>query len=223
MIRRLKSAGSLIMDLLYPDISACIYCGSENADAVSKLCADCAAEEEVQKLGRIEVKGYDCYAYMSFCELSRNAVHRLKYGEETWLAQKMGDKMFKLLNEKRAKFDTLTYVPLHKSRQRSRGYNQSEHLAERIAELYGIECEALLDRIRNTKSQTTQSAAGRIANVAGAFKLREGVDVRGRRIAIVDDIITTGATILECASVLEAAGAAEMILVCFAKPTPEEE
>ena len=135
----------------------------------------------------------------------------------------MGDKMFKLLNEKRAKFDTLTYVPLHKSRQRSRGYNQSEHLAERIAELYGIECEALLDRIRNTKSQTTQSAAGRIANVAGAFKLREGVDVRGRRIAIVDDIITTGATILECASVLEAAGAVEIILVCFAKPTPEEE
>lgn len=88
MIRRLKSAGSLIMDLLYPDISACMYCGSENADVVSKLCAGCAAEEEVQKLGRIEVKGYDCYAYMSFCELSRNAVHRLKYGEETWLAQK---------------------------------------------------------------------------------------------------------------------------------------
>lgn len=223
MIRRLKGAGAFIMDLLYPDISACIYCGSENAHPVKKLCQDCAAEEAVQRLGRIEVKGYDCYAYMNFCDLSRNIVHRLKYSEETWLAQKMGDRMFKLLNGQRAKFDALTYVPLFKSKQRSRGYNQSEYLAKRIAQLYGIECEAMLLRTRNTKSQTTQSAAGRITNVAGAFEIKEGADISGRRIAIVDDIITTGATILECASVLEAAGAAEVIFVCFAKPIQEEE
>lgn len=81
----------------------------------------------------------------------------------------------------------------------------------------------MLLRTRNTKSQTTQSAAGRITNVAGAFEIKEGADISGRRIAIVDDIITTGATILECASVLEAAGAAEVIFVCFAKPIQEEE
>lgn len=217
----LKRAWNVLLDLVFPDVEVCIYCGSEGAHPRYRVCKDCASEERENMLSSMELQGRRCYPYMRYCDISRKIVHNLKYNDQVWLAEKMGERIFNVLRRNQVKFDTVTFVPLHKSKQRMRGYNQSERLARHMAKYYGIEPEELLVRTRKTATQTKKSYSGRLANVKGAFELKEGADVTGKTIVILDDIITTGATILECAQTLERAGAREVILTCFAR-TPSE-
>ena len=104
-------------------------------------------------------------------------------------------------------FDLVSWVPLHWWRKWNRNYNQAELLARRLASLSRKPCQGLLRKTRWTAPQTNLSRQGRLANVRGAFAMRRGISVSGRRILLVDDVLTTGATASEAASVLRAAGA----------------
>ncbi len=142
----------------------------------------------------------------------REAVHAFKYGGATWLAadlirlaQPVFDEYFALAN-----LDIVTYVPLFPARERERGYNQARLLARGLAATRpGLALRACLRRIRPTPSQTRLTATERHANVRAAFaaRTRRGA-INGRRILLVDDVMTTGATVNECARVLKEAGAA---------------
>jgi ComF family protein len=102
--------------------------------------------------------------------------------------------------------DLAVPVPLHRSRRRARGFNQASELARHL----GPRLTEALKRTRATPSQTDLPAARRHANVKGAFTLARRADVRGRRIVLVDDVSTTGATLEACARVLTDAGAREV-------------
>ena len=103
--------------------------------------------------------------------------------------------------------DAIVPVPLARKRQRGRGYNQSERIACGVSEATGI--PVLRDTVRRTafsKSQTELGRWGRMENVEGLFRLADAAPLRGRHILIVDDIVTTGATIMACAKALKGAG-----------------
>lgn len=104
-------------------------------------------------------------------------------------------------------------VPLHRSRQRTRGFNQAEELARQL----GIPVVRALRRVRATPSQTDLPAARRHANVRDAFAVARRVDVTGLRIVLVDDVSTTGATLEACAAALVKAGAVEVRAVTAAR------
>jgi ComF family protein len=109
--------------------------------------------------------------------------------------------------------DLVLPVPLAAERLRERGYNQAWELARRVARRRGLRAEAtLIDRVRNTPHQLALPRAERAANVHAAFVLgpRAREQVAGRRVALVDDVMTTGATLAEIAKVLQRAGAAEV-------------
>lgn len=107
-----------------------------------------------------------------------------------------------------AGMDLVMPVPLHKSRLRQRGFNQSLLLADVVGRLHSIPLSyGNLRRIRPTRPQVELSGEERIKNVAGAFDLVRPHEVEGRRVLLVDDVLTTGATMNECASVLKQAGA----------------
>ena len=112
----------------------------------------------------------------------------------------------------------LVPVPLAPKRLRDRGYNQSEHLARALAAYSGkpVLVEALR-RTRETPTQTALTPEARLANVAGAF---EGRGVQGSRVVLVDDVFTTGATLLAAAAALTQAGAAQVEAVTFARARP---
>jgi ComF family protein len=104
-------------------------------------------------------------------------------------------------------FDIIVPVPLHPTRRRERGFNQARLLAELLSARISIRCKEVLKRIRYTTTQTALDRAERIENLHNAFRLRKNADVRGLHVLLIDDVLTTGSTLSECARVLKRAGA----------------
>ncbi len=136
----------------------------------------------------------------------RNIVHALKYDGRRSLAAPLAARMRAHGAELLDGADLAVPVPLHRSRARRRGFNQAADLARHI----GLPCSLALRRVRATPSQTDLPASRRHANVRGAFAVRRGASVAGRRVVLVDDVSTTGATLEACAGILLQAGAREV-------------
>ena len=153
------------------------------------------------------------------------AVRALKYRNKRALAPPMGRLLFA-----RAALahldpdggcwdvDLVVPVPLHGKRLRKRGFNQSALLLTGFERALGLEVShRLLRRRRNTAPQAGLSRKGRLKNVKGAFELTPGFDVTGRRILLVDDVLTTGSTLVACAALLKRRGAAEVSALVFSR------
>ena len=147
----------------------------------------------------------------------REAVHQFKYRPCRSLGKPLGEWMAtKVLLV--ADLDIVMPVPLHAGRLKERGFNQALLLAHQTSEAHGIplSCDNLF-RTRHTRPQVELSGAERIRNVAGAFALRRPGEVAGRRLVLIDDVFTTGATMNECAVVLKRAGAAQVTAFTLAR------
>jgi len=143
----------------------------------------------------------------------RSIVHALKYDSRRSLAAPLSARMRRECADALDGADVLVPVPLHGRRQRARGFNQAEELAQGL----GFPVRLALTRTRSTPSQTDLPAARRHANVRDAFRLRRRADVRGLCVVLVDDVCTTGATLEACARVLRDAGASEVRAVTAAR------
>ncbi|MDQ3315444.1 MAG: ComF family protein [Verrucomicrobiota bacterium] len=140
----------------------------------------------------------------------RKIMHQFKYGQQIHLRRPIADWLNETLQDPRLegrRFDVVVPVPLHPARKRERGFNQAELLAELLSARAGLRMQELLERIRYTTTQTAFDRAERIENLRDAFRLRKKRDVRGLRVLLIDDVLTTGSTLSECARVLKAAGA----------------
>jgi ComF family protein len=154
----------------------------------------------------------------------RTLVHRIKYRHGWPLAEYLADRLVAhepakgLLTET----DCLVPVPLHPMRQWARGYNQAAVIAQRIGRRCGIATGSPLIRLRNTPSQTTLHAqARRFENVRNAFGLIQQKSVHGRHVVLVDDVMTSGATLRSAARVLAAAGPASISVLAVAVADPK--
>lgn len=136
-------------------------------------------------------------------------VLRFKRGER-YLRRALADLLEPLLRSAFPQTDVLTFVPMTVRAQRRRGYNQSQLLAEELAARSGLPCTAFAVKRRDTAQQKTLSRRLREENLAGCFFVTQRAAVRGKRVTIVDDTLTTGATVSALASALLRAGAAEV-------------
>jgi ComF family protein len=147
---------------------------------------------------------------------ARELVHGLKYAGWRVAAGAMAEVLVRELGVKLAAVEALVPVPLGRRRLRRRGYNQAEVLAAAVSARTGIPvCAGLLVRTRETRTQTALGPAERWANVAAAFAA--GERPAGTRVALVDDVLTTGATLAACAAALAASGARTVGAVTFAR------
>jgi ComF family protein len=140
----------------------------------------------------------------------RKIIHDFKYGHQIHLRHPVANWLADTLDDPRLqgrRFDLIIPVPLHPTRKRERGFNQAELLAELLATRAGLTTRAALQRIRYTTTQTAFDRTERMENLHNAFRLRKKADVRGLRVLLIDDVLTTGSTLNECARVLKAAGA----------------
>jgi ComF family protein len=159
-------------------------------------------------------------AAVRFDEISRALVHALKYGDRLDLAPIMGRWMTHAGRELTSEADALVPVPLHWRRQWTRRFNQSALLAEVVAKASGIPVAySALKRVKATPQQVGLSQVQRATNVQGAFRVPE--DGKGavaeRRLILVDDVLTSGATVDACAKALRRAGAASVDVLVFAR------
>lgn len=144
----------------------------------------------------------------------RRTLHRLKFQEERALARPLGTLMAEAASSLGEDFDGVTWVPMSPQKLRRRGYNQSELLAKAVAKELGLPAWNLLEQVRETDTQHSLTRAQRADNVRGAYRAKGAT--LGKRVLLVDDIVTTGATLRACAQGLYGAGAQKVCAVCAA-------
>lgn len=186
----------------------CRRCGIpfEGSQEPSHVCGRCLAAPP--RFG----KARSVARYRASAEAESGAlaamIRRHKYGLDQSLARPLAECLGDELPVQAADYDVIIPVPLHRRRLRWRGFNQAALLADAVARRLGrpLDITALV-RVRPTPPQTAQDLETRARNMRGAFAVRQPARVRDRRVLLVDDVFTTGATVNECARVLLAAGA----------------
>lgn len=134
----------------------------------------------------------------------KQVIQEFKFHNMPWLADSLAQELLPYLPKD---YDLLVPVPLHPNRLQERGYNQSELLVRALSRMSGIPWQNSLQRVRDTPHQTGLNRADRLQNLQGAFACSKGAAIQNKRIVLVDDVLTTGTTILSCAKVLHQSGA----------------
>ena len=203
--------GSLIADWLFPP--KCVLCRRVLKNGEIDLCSDCRTEAPVFSQGNLKLQFLDSYAAVWYYEEKvRESLLRYKFGNRRSYAQNYGRLLaMKLLEIYPDGFDVLTYVPISRLRRLKRGYDQVELLANAVGRELGLEPKRLLKKNRNNPPQSgLGDYAHRRANVLGIYTALECEQIKGKRILLLDDILTTGATAGEASRVLLTAGASEV-------------
>ncbi len=215
------TAAERVLNLLFPP--KCPFCGKV-LDRPG-LCPACEAKlpwtadaEALRELGG----GLRCAAPLWYEDLAREGLLRFKFQGASAAAEPLGELVARCAAEHfPGVFDTVTWVPVSRKRLRQRGYDQAELLARAACRLWGTRPTACLRKISHNATQSgLTEAAARRANVLGVYEAAGAV--RDRRILLVDDICTTGATLSECARVLKDCGAAEVVCVTVALARPKK-
>ena len=206
-----------VWNLLFPP--KCILCGRVLEKAELDLCRSCRVEAPVCPQGGGKLSFLDSWTAVWYYEGNvRNSLLRYKFHRARHYAPGYGRLLaMRLLTQYPDGFDLLTWVPVSRFRKFTRGYDQVELLARAVGAELGMKPVRTLRKIRNNRPQSGISGqAERRANVLGVYRVVSPETVRGKRIALLDDIITTGATAGECARVLLTAGAKEIHCGCVA-------
>ena len=206
-----------IFDLFFPP--KCVLCAKMLEKEETDLCHSCRAEiSECGKSKRVIPFIESWLALWYYEGKVRSSLLRYKFGGRRGYAKIYGRLLaMKLLRDDPVCFDMLTYTPISRLRKFRRGYDQVQLLAEAMAAELGTEVVPTLKKIRHNPPQSgIGDAAHRRANVMGVYEAVDPARFAGKRLLLLDDIITTGATASECARVLLTAGAKEVICAAIA-------
>lgn len=208
-----------LLDLIYPP--KCPFCGHLLEQGEAGLCGSCqqALPWTEPQDGRIVELCTACLSPLWYQDGVREAVHRYKFGGGAAHAALFGKLMAQCLEDRQDRpSELITWVPLHPRNRRKRGFDQAELLARRVGALMSLPVVPALRKVRRTGTQShIQDAAARRANVSGAYALLPGTDLKGRRVVLVDDVVTSGSTLAECAALLQQAGAAAVTALTLAR------
>ena len=198
-----------ILDLIYPP--RCCFCSKIVERDAHGICAAC--REKLPSLKKENGKrmlegGFVCCYPLIYGNMVRDSFLRYKFNGAVSYAETFSSILADRLNSISPDCDLVTWVPLSRRKKKKRGYDQAELLAKGAAALLGLDCERILYKNKETKTQSRlKDRKERADNVKGAYSLRDKKLVEGKRILVVDDIVTTGATLSECCRVLKKAGA----------------
>jgi ComF family protein len=216
--------------LFYPNL--CMVCHNDLAQGEQVICTSCLyhiprtrywldAENPVAKIfwGRVFVQNACSFFFFSKGSRYRKLLHHLKYNGKKEvgliLGKEFGNELKKVDSYKN--IDFILPVPLHPERLKQRGYNQAEEIAKGLHVSMGIPISTKnLVRSEYTETQTRKTRTERVSNVSKAFRLDNPQDFKGKHILIVDDVVTTGATLEVCAAIVLEAEDAKVSIATLA-------
>lgn len=211
-----------ILDLLYPP--RCQICHKFIDPAQKPVCNRCMDKLPEFEGAEPQVKFADrCVATLFYKGDLRESFHRYKFSGLRWYADQYGKWLAVTVRDKLAgRYDLVTWVPVSAKRRRERGYDQAELLCRALCRELGTEPVRLLEKVSDNPAQSgLDDPSARRANVANVYRTVDPAAFAGKRILLIDDIVTTGATLGECCRVLLTAGAESV--VCAVLATPQKE
>ena len=233
VLLELKLTWDAFWELIFPSKLYCIICRSSLSESSKYgICNSCLAaidfiEEKrwVQALFKTDDgKGIRIFSVASYTGEIKNLIYDFKYNQKTYIGRHLAEMIKEFLMKEALDYDVIIPVPLFKRKEAKRGFNQSTIISKYLGQYTGVEVMAAnLQRVRNTVIMHTLSRLERIDNVKEAFSLRNPKEIYNKRILLIDDILTTGATINECGRVLYEAGAIEVIACTLAKGVLEKD
>lgn len=208
----------MLLDLLFPP--KCALCRQLLQGNETDFCTGCRTdtpvfpgmERNTHPDGKTKLQFLDsCTAVWYYRENVRDGILRLKFSGAAHLADPYGRMLaMKLYSGGARSYDGICWAPVSARRRRKRGYDQAQLLARSVGRELEILPMPLLRKTRDNPAQSGLGAAERRANVQGVYAFSGKMDIRGKRILLIDDVFTTGSTAEECARVLKTAGAAEV-------------
>lgn len=229
-MKLLKRLWNDVLDLFYPN--PCCACSKPLVGNEAIVCTTCrlalprsdAHLMEIPTLadkfkGKIVVKSV--YTFLKFEKGGKvqRLLHQLKYNNRPDVGQMLGQLYGAELKKAgiNTELDVLVPVPLHRRKLAQRGYNQSDVFAKGLSETMGIECSTeVLTRSKFTETQTKKNRFERFENVSGIFEVIQNESIKGKRVAIIDDVMTTGSTLESAIEVLLKSEAKEVSVITLA-------
>ncbi len=218
------------IDLLYPPL--CASCGLQRPLERHIFCLDCLHELPetgyhqharnpfvIHFLGRVPVKAGAAFLFFSRGSGTQRLLHQIKYNNQPDLIKVIGHWYGKQLMDSPLwqEIELIIPVPLHWKKQRQRGYNQSAVFGQAIGEVFGVPCHKnALVRLTHDKSLTGMNRLERVGTIGESFAVANASALKDKHILLVDDVLTTGATLESCAHALEKASVASIRMVTIA-------
>lgn len=221
MSHRPPSLSEYILDFFWPN--RCPFCG-EIIPPQQHCCQRCRSSFPPSPALSITLLD-KALAFTTYTPEAARAVHLLKFQNQPKLGAVFAGLIHERLGAQLAdcRIDCICATPMHPRKQRQRGYNQAEKIAQELARRCGLPCLPLLEKTAQTHAQHTLNAAQRKTNLHKSCRVALPQEVKGKRILIADDVITTGSTMEEAARALLESGAEWIGGIAFAHPTFEEE
>ena len=212
-----------VLDLLFPP--KCPFCGKvQEKRGICPACRKALPWTEGDQGLKTLPGGTVCAAPLWYEDLAREGLLRFKFQGASAAAEPLGELIAQCAAERfSGEFDVVTWVPVSRRRLRKRGYDQARLLAESACRVWGVRPERLLRKTQDNPAQSgLTEAAARRANVLWVYEPVGPDIIQGKRVLLVDDICTTGATLSECARTLRSAGAAGVVCAAVALTREKE-
>lgn len=197
-----------ILDIVYPMEEKCIIC---RTDGFIGLCSYCKS-----RINRATVEN-DSLSYGFYGGILKTLILKFKYESDFTAGYLLSKFLIEIIEEKEIYADIICYVPMTKKSEKKRGFNQCEVIARHIGYHINTPVSDCIKKIKNTKEQKTLTKEERVKNLRGAFKVIRVKDIKNKNVILIDDVMTTGATINECKDILKKSGASKITVLTIAK------
>lgn len=197
-----------ILDIVYPMEEKCIIC---RTDGFIGLCSYCKS-----RINRATVEN-GSLSYGFYGGILKTLILKFKYESDFTAGYMLSKFLIEIIEEKEIYADIICYVPMTKKSEKKRGFNQCEVIARHIGYHINIPVSDCIKKIKNTKEQKTLTKEERVKNLRGAFKVIRVKDIKNKNVILIDDVMTTGATINECKDILKKSGASKITVLTIAK------
>jgi competence protein ComFC len=219
IIKNLKFIWNCILQVIYPSYENCILCDDDTEDD-KIICTNC--QKSIKLCNGIFVVehdnvSFDYYSAAYYVGTMMELILKLKYKSNFSAGDVIAEQMINLIKRENIQFDVIAYVPITQDSMKSRGYNQSQYLARVIGNEMNIPVTHCLDKTKQTKDQIGLSSTERWSNVLGSFRILDETSIRNKKILLIDDVITTGATAFSCAYELMKCEVKKIIILTGAK------